>query len=189
MNVTNSIFKELRNETLNLSTAVKIAKKTFDKSMIKKCVEKVNSELSKSNKLNINETVNGIYSVFQLSTENLIVICRFYSMQLDGIFCKKVILRRENKEDISKNVSNIDKYPMNVLLYGTNLKNKGFRTKTTVYPEEFKEKPLITFLKSDKENITYGFIKNDKFSLYFVLDAIRDYIKAGCPEIDTLKTK
>lgn len=191
MNVTNSIFKSLKEESYKLSAAVKMAKCTYNKKMIENCVAKENDKLAKANQLDVKKTVNEIYSVFQLSNDNLIKICRFYSMQLDGVFCKRVILQRDFFNDPTQNVSNLDKYPDSELLKGTILKKKGFKNKDlfTPYPDEYKDKVLKTFVRTDKDLTTYGYIKNDRFNLYFVLDAIRDYIKAGKPDIETLKSE
>lgn len=191
MNATNLVFNELKKETFKLSSAVKMAKVQFTKQLIETCVKSVNDQLSKSNQLDIKQTAKEIYSVFQLSKDNLIEICKFYSMKLDGTFCKRVILQREFFDDPTKKVSNLDKYPDETLLKGTLLKKKGFKGKDlfTSYPDEYKDKVLKTFVKTDKDLTTYGYVKNDRFNLYFVLDAIRDYIKAGKPDIETLKSE
>lgn len=191
MNATNLVFSELKKETFNLSNAVKMAKVQFTKQLIETCIKSANNQLSKSNQLDVKKTVNEIYSVFQLSNDNLIKICRFYSMQLDGVFCKRVILQREFFDDPTKKVSNLDKYTDKTLLKGTLLKKKGFKGKDlfTSYPDEYKDKVLKTFVKTDKDLTTYGYVKNDRFNLYFVLDVIRDYIKAGKPDIETLKSE
>lgn len=191
MNATNLVFNELKKETFKLSSAVKMAKVQFTKQLIEACIKSANDKLSKSNQLDVKQTAKEIYSVFQLSNDNLIKICRFYSMQLDGVFCKRVILQREFFNDPIKNVSNLDKYPDSELLKGTALKKKGFKGKDlfTPYPDEYKDKVLKTFVRTDKDLTTYGYVKNDSFNLYFVLDAIRDYIKAGKPDIETLKSE
>lgn len=191
MNATNLVFSELKKETFKLSSAVKMAKVQFNKLLIETCVKAANDQLSKSNQLDVKQTAKEIYSVFQLSKDNLIEICKFYSMKLDGTFCKRVILQREFFDDPTKKVSNLDKYPDETLLKGTLLKKKGFKGKDlfTSYPDEYKNKALKTFVKTDKDLTTYGYVKNDRFNLYFVLDAIRDYIKAGKPDIETLKSE
>lgn len=191
MNATNLVFNELKKETFKLSSAVKMAKVQFTKQLIETCIKSANDQLSKSNQLDVKQTAKEIYSVFQLSNDNLIKICRFYSMQLDGVFCKRVILQREFFNDPTKNVSNLDKYPDSELLKGTALKKKGFKGKDlfTPYPDEYKDKVLKTFVRTDKDLTTYGYVKNDRFNLYFVLDAIRDYIKSGKPDIETLKSE
>lgn len=191
MNATNLVFNELKKETFKLSSAVKMAKVQFTKQLIETCIKSANDQLSKSNQLDVEQTAKEIYSVFQLSNDNLIKICRFYSMQLDGVFCKRVILQRDFFNDPTQNVSNLDKYPDSELLRGTTLKKKGFKGKDlfTSYPDEYKDKVLKTFVKTDKDLTTYGYVKNDRFNLYFVLDAIRDYIKAGKPDIETLKSE
>lgn len=191
MNAINSIFKSLKEESYNLSTAVKMAKCTYNKKMIEACVKKENEKFGNANQLDVKKTVDEVYSTFQLSNDNLIKICCYYSMQLGGVFCKKVILQREFFNDPEKNVSNLEKYPDGDLLKGANLKKKGFKGKDlfTSYSDEYKDKPLKTFVKTDKDLTTYGFVKSDRFNLYFVLDAIRDYIKANKPEVETLKTK
>lgn len=191
MNATNLVFSELKKETFKLSSAVKMAKAQFTKQLIETCVKSANDKLSKSNQLDVRQTAKEIYSVFQLSNDNLIKICRFYSMQLDGVFCKRIILQRDFLNDSTQNVSNLDKYPDSELLKGTTLKKKGFKGKDlfTPYPDEYKDKVLKTFVKTDKDLTTYAYVKNDRFNLYFVLDAIRDYIKAGKPDIETLKSE
>lgn len=191
MNVTNSIFKQLKEESFNLSSSVKMAKSVYTKKMIKDCVTKEDEKLSGTEKLNIEKTANEIYSVFQLSADNLINICRYYSMQLDGVFCKRIVLQKEYFDNPEKKISNIEKYPDKDLLKGIKLKKKGFSGKDLFadYPVEYKDKALKTFVRTDKDLTTYAFIKSDRFNLYFVLDAIRDYIKAGKPDIETLKTK
>lgn len=191
MNITNSIFKQLKEESFNLSSSVKMAKSVYTKKLIKDCVTKEDEKLSGTEKLNIEKTANEIYSVFQLSADNLINICRYYSMQLDGVFCKRIVLQKEYFDSPEKKISNIEKYPDKDLLKGIKLKKKGFSGKNlfTDYPAEYKDKALKTFVKTDKDLTTYAFVKSDRFNLYFVLDAIRDYIKAGKPDIETLKTK
>lgn len=191
MNATNLVFSELKKETYKLSSAVKMAKVQFTKQLIEACVKTANNKLLKSNQLDVKQTAKEIHSVFQLSNDNLIKICRFYSMQLDGVFCKRVVLQRDFFNDPTQNVSNLEKYPDSELLKGIILKKKGFKGKDlfTSYPDEYKGKVLKTFVKTDKDLTTYGYVKNDRFNLYFVLDAIRDYIKAGKPDIETLKTE
>lgn len=191
MNAIDSIFRGLKEESYNLSTAVKMAKWMYNKKLIEACVKNENEKLSKANQLDVKKTVDEVYSTFQLSNDNLIKICRYYSMQLDGVFCKKVILQREFFNEPEKNVSNLERFPDSALLNGANLKKRGFKGKNlfTSYSDEYKDKPLKTFVKTDKDLTTYGFVKSDRFNLYFVLDAIRDYIKANKPEVETLKTK
>ena len=191
MNATNLVFNELKKETFKLASAVKMAKVQFTKQLIETCIKSANNQLTKPNQLDVKQTVKDIYPVFQLSNDNLIKICRFYAMQLDGIFCKRVILQREVFNDPTRNVSNLDKYPDSELLKGTTLKKKGFKDKDlfTPYPDEYKDKVLKTFVRTDKDLTTYGYVKNDRFNLYFVLDAIRDYIKFGKPDVETLKSE
>lgn len=168
-----------------LAFNVKLAKK-LEKGDIVKILsnhEEENKNISFGDK---EELSNKIYKILSLSRDNLIKIVRYHSLQVDGVFAKKVVLVKKDFQNPNKDEDNEKKY-LDLLLSGKIIKPKGFRVSTiSVNSGENKAIKVI-----DKNNETgyvlSGYVKaEDDFSTLKVLLIILDYIKAGCPEIDTL---
>lgn len=129
-----------------------------------------------------------IYKLLQLDKEKLIKIIRYHSLQIDGIFAKKVTLVKKDFQNPSNNVDNEKKY-LDLLLSGKIIKPKGFRVSTI--PVDFEENKAIKVVDRNNEKgyILSGYVKaEDDFSNLKVLLILLDYIKAGLPEIDDLPT-
>lgn len=128
-----------------------------------------------------------IYKLLQLDKEKLIKIIRYHSLQVDGVFAKKVILVKKDFQNPDKDENNEKKY-IDLLLSGKVIKPKGFRV--SKIPVDFGEKAIkVVDRNNEKGYVLSGYIKaEDDFSNLKVLLILLDYIKAGLPEIDDLPT-
>lgn len=128
-----------------------------------------------------------IYKLLQLDKDKLIKIIRYHSLQVDGIFAKKVILVKKDFQNPDKDENNEKKY-IDLLLSGKVIKPKGFRV--SIIPVDFGEKAIkVVDRNNEKGYVLSGYIKaEDDFSNLKVLLILLDYIKAGLPEIDDLPT-
>ena len=128
-----------------------------------------------------------IYKLLQLDKEKLIKIIRYHSLQVDGVFAKKVILVKKDFQNPDKDENNEKKY-IDSLLSGKVIKPRGFRVSTI--PVDFGEKAIkVVDRNNEKGYILSGYVKaEDDFSNLKVLLILLDYIKAGLPEIDDLPT-
>lgn len=128
-----------------------------------------------------------IYKLLQLDKEKLIKIIRYHSLQVDGVFAKKVILVKKDFQNPDKDENNEGKY-IDSLLSGKVIKPKGFRVSTI--PVDFGEKAIkVVDRNNEKGYVLSGYVKaEDDFSNLKVLLILLDYIKAGLPEIDDLPT-
>lgn len=167
-----------------LAFNVKLAKK-LEKGDIVKILsnhEEENKNISFGDK---EELSNKIYKILSLNRDNLIKIVRYHSLQVDGVFAKKVVLVKKDFQNPDKDENNEKKY-IDSLLSGKVIKPKGFRV--SVIPVDFGEKAIkVVDRNNEKGYILSGYVKaEDDFSTLKVLLIILDYIKAGCPEIDDL---
>lgn len=167
-----------------LAFNVKLAKK-LEKGDIVKILsnhEEENKNISFGDK---EELSNKIYKILSLSRDNLIKIVRYHSLQVDGVFAKKVVLVKKDFQNPDKDENNEKKY-IDSLLSGKVIKPKGFRV--SVIPIDFGEKAIkVVDRNNEKGYILSGYVKaEDDFSTLKVLLIILDYLKAGCPEIDDL---
>ena len=167
-----------------LSFNVKLAKK-LEKSDIVKILSDYEEEAKNVSFGDKEELSNRIYEILSLSKDNLIKIVRYYSLQIDGIFAKKVTLIKKDYRNINNNSDNMEKYE-SMLLSGKLIKPKGFRVSLISVKET--DKPITVVDKNNETGyVLSGYIKeDDNFSVLKVLLIILDYIKAGCPEIDDL---
>lgn len=129
-----------------------------------------------------------IYKLLQLDKEKLIKIIRYHSLQVDGVFAKKVILVKKDFQNPDKDENNEKKY-IDSLLSGKVIKPKGFRVSTIPVNLEENKAIKVVDRNNEKGYILSGYVKaEDDFSNLKVLLILLDYLKAGCPEIDTLPT-
>lgn len=170
-----------------LAYNVKITKK-----MEKKDISRMLSDYEEKNKSvsfgDKDVLTDKVYKLLQLDKEKLIKIIRYHSLQIDGIFAKKVTLVKKDFQNPSNNVDNEKKY-LDLLLSGKIIKPKGFRVSTI--PVDFEENKAIKVVDRNNEKgyILSGYVKaEDDFSNLKVLLILLDYIKAGLPEIDDLPT-
>lgn len=128
-----------------------------------------------------------VYKLLQLDKEKLIKIIRYHSLQVDGVFAKKVILLKKDFQNPDKDENNEKKY-IDSLLSGKVIKPKGFRV--SIIPVDFGEKAIkVVDRNNEKGYVLSGYVKaDDDFSNLKVLLILLDYIKAGLPEIDDLPT-
>lgn len=169
-----------------LAYNVKITKK-----MEKRDISRMLSDYEEKNKsvsFGDKEILTGkIYKLLQLNKEKLIKIIRYHSLQVDGVFAKKVILVKKDFQNPDKDENNEKKY-IDSLLSGKVIKPKGFRVSTI--PVDFGEKAIkVVDRNNEKGYVLSGYVKaDDDFSNLKVLLILLDYIKAGLPEIDDLPT-
>lgn len=169
-----------------LAYNVKITKK-----MEKKDISRMLSDYEEKNKsVSFSDKeilTDRIYKLLQIDKEKLIKIIRYHSLQVDGVFAKKVILLKKDFQNPDKDENNEKKY-IDSLLSGKVIKPRGFRVSTI--PVDFGEKAIkVVDRNNEKGYILSGYIKaEDDFSNLKVLLILLDYIKAGLPEIDDLPT-
>lgn len=168
-----------------LAYNVKITKK-----MDKKDISRMLSDYEEKNKSvsfgDKEVLTDKVYKLLQLDKDNLIKIVRYHSLQIDGVFAKKVTLIKKDFQNPSNNVDNEKKY-LDLLLSGKIIKPKGFRVSTI--PVNLGENKAVKVVDRNNEKgyILSGYVKaEDDFSNLKVLLILLDYIKAGCPEIDDL---
>lgn len=110
-----------------------------------------------------------------------------YSMQLDGIVCKKYIIAK------AENGVTVKKYKLpETPLAGVRLKNAGFEGKKLFvdYKAVEGKKYLEICSKTDEENYTtYCYIPKDKFNYLDAFRAVMLYIAAGEPDLNGIKAK
>lgn len=110
-----------------------------------------------------------------------------YSMQLDGIVCKKyVIAKAENGVTIKKY-----KLPENPLA-GVRLKSAGFEGKKLFVdykPVEGKGHLEICSKTDDGNYTTYCYVPKDSFNYIDAFRAVMLYIAAGEPDLNGIKAK
>lgn len=110
-----------------------------------------------------------------------------YSMQLDGIVCKKyIIAKAENGVTIKKY-----KLPENPLA-GVRLKNAGFDGKKLFVdykPVEGKGHLEICGKTDEGNYTTYCYIPKDSFNYIDAFRAVMLYIAAGEPDLNEIKAK
>lgn len=167
-----------------LAYNVKITKK-----MEKKDISRMLSDYEEENKsVSFGDKeilTDRVYKLLQLDKDNLIKIVRYHSLQVDGVFAKKVVLVKKDFQNPDKDENNEKKY-IDSLLSGKVIKPKGFRVSTI--PVDFGEKAIkVVDRNNEKGYILSGYIKaEDDFSNLKVLLILLDYLRAGCPEIDDL---
>lgn len=167
-----------------LAYNVKITKK-----MEKKDISRMLSDYEEENKSvsfgDKEVLTDKVYKLLQLDKDNLIKIVRYHSLQVDGVFAKKVILVKKDFQNPDKDENNEKKY-IGSLLSGKVIKPKGFRVSTI--PVDFGEKAIkVVDRNNEKGYILSGYVKaEDDFSNLKVLLILLDYLRAGCPEIDDL---
>lgn len=167
-----------------LAYNVKITKK-----MEKKDISRMLSDYEEENKSvsfgDKEALTDKVYKLLQLDKDNLIKIIRYHSLQVDGVFAKKVVLVKKDFQNPDKDENNEKKY-IDSLLSGKVIKPKGFRV--SVIPVDFGEKAIkVVDRNNEKGYILSGYVKaEDDFSNLKVLLILLDYLRAGCPEIDDL---
>lgn len=110
-----------------------------------------------------------------------------YSMQLDGVLCKKyVIAKAENGVTVKKY-----KLPEKPLA-GVRLKSAGFEGKklfTDYKPVEGEEYLEICSKADDWNYTTYCYVPKDNFNYIDAFRAVMLYIAAGEPDLNGIKAK
>ena len=178
------VKKAFKQGCKKLAFNVKLAKKLTVNDIVKMLAdyEESNKGISFSDK---NELSNRIYKLLSLSKEDVIKIVRYHSLQVGGVFAKKVVLIKEDYINPENSVDNCERYK-NELLTGKTIKPRGFRV--SVYESKNYPDPVTSIeKKNDTCYILAGYVRaEDNFSILNVLLILLDYLKAGSPEIDTL---
>lgn len=105
---------------------------------------------------------------------DLVKVVACHLPNIDGIYCKKVIVSKKDLLDPSKSINREGKYE---LFSGEKYKPEGYFVTSLVSTD--KENPFKLFSETEKSVTISGFVIKDTFSIGDVLKAVKAFIQLG----------
>ena len=105
---------------------------------------------------------------------DLVKVVACHLPNIDGVYCKKVIVSKKDLLDPSKSIDREGKYE---LLLGEKYKPEGYFVTSLISAD--KEKPFILSSESEKSITISGFVAKESFSVGDVLKAVKSFIQLG----------
>lgn len=119
------------------------------------------------------DTLVKAYSIV-FNKYDLIKVVACHLPNIDGSYCKKVIVSKKDLLNPSKSIDREDKYE---LLSGEKYKPEGYFVTSLVSPD--KDKCFKLSSETDKSVTISGFVVKDTFSVGDVLKAVKAFIQLG----------
>lgn len=105
---------------------------------------------------------------------DLVKVVACHLPNIDGVYCKKVIVSKKDLLDPSKSIDREGKYE---LLLGEKYKPEGYFVTSLISAD--KEKPFRLSSESEKSITISGFVAKESFSVGDVLKAVKSFIQLG----------
>lgn len=105
---------------------------------------------------------------------DLVKVVACHLPNIDGIYCKKVIISKKDLLDPSKSIEREGKYE---LLSGEKYKPEGYFVTSLISTD--KDKPFKLSSETEKAVTISGFVAKDTFSVGDVLKAVKAFIQLG----------
>lgn len=126
----------------------------------------------KIDKKDVDDLVKAYSLIFK--KYDLIKVVACYLANIDGVYCKKVVISKENFTDRSKSINREGKYE---LLLGEKYKPEGYFVTSLISAD--KEKPFKFSAETEKSMTISGFVVKDSFNVGDVLRAVKAFIQLG----------
>lgn len=105
---------------------------------------------------------------------DLVKVVASHLPNIDGVYCKKVIVSKKDLLDPSKSIDREGKYE---LLLGEKYKPEGYFVTSLISAD--KEKPFRLSSESEKSITISGFVAKESFGVGDVLKAVKAFIQLG----------
>lgn len=109
-----------------------------------------------------------------LSKYDLVKVVACYLANIDGTYCKKVVVSKKDLLNSSKSIDRESKYE---LISGEKYKPEGYFVTSLISSD--KDKPFRLTSESEKAVIISGFVVKDTFTVGDVLKAVKAFIQLG----------
>ena len=107
-----------------------------------------------------------------LSKYDLVKVVACYLANIDGTYCKKVVISKKDLLNSSKSVDRESKYE---LISGEKYKPEGYFVTSLISSD--KDKPFRLTSESEKAVIISGFVVKDTFTVGDVMKAVKAFIQ------------
>lgn len=105
---------------------------------------------------------------------DLVKVVACHLPNIDGVYCKKVIVSRKDLLNTSKSIDREGKYE---LISGEKYKPEGYFVTSLISAD--KDKPFRLSSETDKAVTISGFVAKDTFGVGDVLKAVKSFIQLG----------
>lgn len=126
----------------------------------------------KIDKKNVDALVKA-YS-FILCKYDIVKVVACYLANIDGTYCKKVVISKKDLSNPSKSIDREGKYE---LISGEKYKPEGYFVTSLISPD--KDKPFMLRAESEKAVTISGFVVKNTFTVGDVLKAVKAFIQLG----------
>lgn len=109
-----------------------------------------------------------------LSKYDLVKVVACYLANIDGTYCKKVVVSKKDLLNSSKSIDRESKYE---LISGEKYKPEGYFVTSLISSD--KDKPFRLTSESEKAVIISGFVVKNTFTVGDVLKAVKAFIQLG----------
>lgn len=109
-----------------------------------------------------------------LSKYDLVKVVACYLANIDGTYCKKVVVSKKDLLNSSKSIDRESKYE---LISGEKYKPEGYFVTSLISTD--KDKPFKLSSETEKAVTISGFVAKDTFSVGDVLKAVKAFIQLG----------
>ena len=109
-----------------------------------------------------------------LSKYDLVKVVACYLANIDGTYCKKVVVSKKDLLNSSKSIDRESKYE---LISGEKYKPEGYFVTSLISSD--KDKPFRLISESEKAVTISGFVVKDTFTVGDVLKAVKAFIQLG----------
>ena len=109
-----------------------------------------------------------------LSKYDLVKVVACYLANIDGTYCKKVVVSKKDLLNSSKSIDRESKYE---LISGEKYKPEGYFVTSLISSD--KDKPFRLTSESEKTVTISGFVVKDTFTVGDVLKAVKAFIQLG----------
>lgn len=109
-----------------------------------------------------------------LSKYDLVKVVACYLANIDGTYCKKVVVSKKDLLNSSKSIDRESKYE---LILGEKYKPEGYFVTSLISSD--KDKPFRLTSESEKAVTISGFVVKDTFTVGDVLKAVKAFIQLG----------